>query len=52
MRSIAEDFLLCDGKKNKIKSLEKCRKDQKINNTNELWKSKLFHKVKNNCLPL
>ena len=46
MRSIEEDFLPCNGKKNKIKSLEKCRKDQNINDDNKLWKSKLFHKVK------
>ena len=52
MRSIEEDFLPCNGKKNKIKSLEKCRKDQNINNTNKLWKSELFHKVKKNCLRL
>ena len=45
MRSIAEDFLLCNGKKNKIKSLEKCRKDQNVNDTNKLWNSELFHKV-------
>ena len=52
MRSIAEDFLPCNGKKNKIKSLEKCRKYQKINNSNKLWKSELIHKVKKNCLLL
>ena len=47
MRSIEEDFLPCNGKKNKIKSIEKRRKEQ---NTNKLWKSKLIHKVKKNCL--
>ena len=52
MRSIAEDFLLCNGKKNKIKSLEKCRKNQNINDTNKLWKSELSHKVKKKCLRL
>ena len=51
-RSTAEDFLPYNGNKNKIKTLEKCRKDQNIHNTNKLWKSELFHKVKKNCLRL